>query len=108
MKKKKIKICHIVSRISGREDGIFKHLLAQFTLLNINIFNHTIICPYSKEIETKLSNKSINTFFIPEIDTKNYFKALIRIKKILNNYDFDNYLLSYFETISLWWIFKYF
>lgn len=89
MKERNIKICHIVSRVTGRDDGIFKHLLAQFTLLDVNIFNHTLICPYSKEIEKELSNKSIKIFFIPEIDTKSYLKTTIKIKRILKNNDFD-------------------
>ncbi|MCX7611491.1 MAG: glycosyltransferase [Ignavibacterium sp.] len=89
MKENSINVCHIVSRINGRADGIFKHLLAQFNLLNGKQFRHVLITPYSQEIEHVLQKLGIKTFFIPSIDSKSYFTALKEIHKILKNSDFD-------------------
>ncbi len=89
MIKNKIKVCHIVSRITGRADGIFKHLIAQFTLLDQNTFEHYLVCPFSKEIEEETKRNKINTFFVDEIDTSSYFKALIKIKRVIDNNNFD-------------------
>ncbi len=89
MKEKKIRICHIVSRVNGRADGVFKHLIAQFSLLDKNQFSQILICPYSKEIEETIIKLGIKAFFINELDTKNYLKALIEIKKVFKEHDFD-------------------
>lgn len=78
MKKRKIKICHIVSRVTGRADGIFKHLIAQFILLDKEFFEHYLISPYSKEIDFETTKLGIKTFFVSEIDTNSTLLHLIK------------------------------
>ena len=36
---KKIKIAHVASRLTGKEDGRFKHIIAQINLLDRECFN---------------------------------------------------------------------
>lgn len=89
MKKRKIKICHIVSRVTGRADGLFKHLIAQFTLLDKEFFEHYLISPYSKEIDFETTKLGIKTFFVSEIDTNKYFTIFNKIRRVLKENDFD-------------------
>jgi len=83
MKNERIKICHIVNRISGKADGVFKHLIAQLTLLDKQIFEQFVITPYSKEIEQKFNELGINHYFVNELNTSNYIKAFLKVRSIL-------------------------
>lgn len=85
MKSRKIKICHIVNRITGKADGVFKHLMAQLTLLNKDEFEQIVICPYSEQIDQKFKKLNLRVYYIPELNTHFHLKVFSRIKQILKN-----------------------
>lgn len=87
MKGKKIKICHIVNQITGRADGVFKHLIAQLTLLNKSEFEQIVICPYTVEIEQEFKNLNTRVYFIPELDTHHHLTVFINLNQILKKED---------------------
>ncbi len=87
--KEKIKILHILSRVTGREDGVFKHLMSQIKFLDRSKFEHKVILPYSREIQNRLNEFAVKNFFCSTIDTNNVFLTLYKINKVIRKEKFD-------------------
>jgi glycosyltransferase involved in cell wall biosynthesis len=100
--KNKIKICHIAKNITGKEDGVFKHLLSQINLLDNDRFEHILIFPGGDVIENILDNFNVKYYVIPELNEKlsiRLFRKIYRILKqesidIINTHSLKSYILG--------------
>lgn len=81
--KKKIKICHFVNRITGREDGVFKHLIGQLVFLEKEKFEQFVIFQGGGEIEKIFKSINIKYYIIDELEKKFSIKFFNKFIKII-------------------------
>jgi L-malate glycosyltransferase len=84
-----IKICHIVNIITGKSDGVYKHLKMIFALSDRNKFEHFLIFHGNKKIEDELKAMGIKVYTINSLNKKFSILTFIRIYRIIiqNNPD---------------------
>ncbi len=80
---KKIKICHFVNRITGRDDGVFKHLIGQLVFLDKEKFEQFVVFQGGETVENYLKSINVKYFIIKEIEKKFSFKFFNNFKEII-------------------------
>lgn len=86
MRNKKIKICHIAHQLTGKADGVYKHLIMLFEILDKEIFEHILV--YSGNIDSinnHLKSLNVRVYNVPEINKKFPLKAMTKLFSILRN-----------------------
>lgn len=89
MKNKKIKICHFVNRITGRDDGVFKHLIGQLVYLDKEKFDQFVIYQGGEDVEKVFRTLNIKYFIVKELEKKFSLKIFLKVYKIINNENID-------------------
>jgi len=84
-----IKICHIVNVITGKSDGVYKHLKMIFALSDKTKFEHFLIFQGNKKIEEELTVLGIKVYSVNSLNKKISLGAFFEIYKIIiqNNPD---------------------
>ncbi|MGE5798574.1 MAG: glycosyltransferase [Ignavibacteria bacterium] len=84
-----IKVCHIVNIITGKSDGVYKHLKMIFALSDRNKFEHFLIFHGNKKIEDELKAMGIRVYTVNSLDRKFSILTFIKIYSIIiqNNPD---------------------
>lgn len=80
----KTKICHIATQITGRADGVFKHLEMLFSSLDRTRYDLILIFQGGKEVEKKADLAGIKYYILPELNKKISILCLYRIAKIIS------------------------
>lgn len=80
---KKIKICHFVNRITGRDDGVFKHLIGQLVFLDQEKFEQFVVFQGGETVENYLKSINVKYYIIKEIEKKFSFKFFNNFKEII-------------------------
>lgn len=89
MKNKKIKICHFVNRITGRDDGVFKHLIGQLVYLDKEKFDQFVIYQGGEDVERIFRTLNIKYFIVKELEKKFSLKIFLKVYKIIINENVD-------------------
>jgi glycosyltransferase involved in cell wall biosynthesis len=105
----KIKICHFVNRITGKDDGVFKHLIGQLVYLDKEKFEQFIVFQGGEVVEKYLQSIQIKYYVIEEVEKKfsikfflNFLKILIKEKvDIINAHLIKPYVISGLLNIFL-------
>lgn len=87
---KKIRILHIAHRLTGKADGVYRHLMMLFQTLDRNICEQILI--YSDNLEiinSKLNSLKIKVYPIPELSNKFPVKAAKEIYNIIKKEEID-------------------
>lgn len=90
MNNEKIKILHIAHRLTGKADGVFKHLIMLFSLLDKQKFEQFLI--YSDDLENVnsfISSLDIKVYPLPEFNKKLPLIALGKIYEIVKKQKID-------------------
>ncbi len=85
----KIKICHIVNVITGRTDGVFKHMTYLFKYLDKTKYEQYLIYQGGEDVKFQCEQIGLKYFEIPELNKTFSIKALKRIKNIINEHNID-------------------
>ncbi|MEG8947197.1 glycosyltransferase [Rosettibacter firmus] len=83
----KIKICHFVNKITGREDGVLNHILAQIKLLSE--FEQIIIYQGEKDVERIVNKFNVKYCSLECLNKKYSLKVFIQFYKIITSEDVD-------------------
>lgn len=86
---KKIKIAHVASRLTGKEDGRFKHIIAQINLLDRARFNQILITNPGEYLEKKLKAINIRSFILPKLNYGFNPNTIVHLYKILKEENVD-------------------
>lgn len=86
---KKIKIAHVASRLTGKEDGRFKHIIAQINLLDRALFNQILITNPGEYLEKKLKAINIRYFILPKLNYGFNPNTIVHLYKILKEENVD-------------------
>lgn len=86
---KKIKIAHVASRLTGKEDGRFKHIIAQINLLDRARFNQILITNPGEYLEKKLKAINIRYFILPKLNYGFNPNTIVHLYKILKEENVD-------------------
>lgn len=86
---KKIKIAHVASRLTGKEDGRFKHIIAQINLLDRERFNQILITNPGEYLEKNLREKNIRYFILPKLNYGFNTSTIVHLYKILKEENVD-------------------
>ncbi len=78
-----IKVCHIVNIITGKSDGVFKHLKMLFELSDKNRFEHFLIFHGNKKIEDELKEIGAKVFVVDSLNRKIPLTAFFPIYRII-------------------------
>jgi len=82
-KKDKIKICHFVNRITGKEDGVFKHLCAQIKYLDNSLYEQFVIFQGDFFVEKIFRELNIKYYSFPLLNKKYSIKIFFYLAKII-------------------------
>jgi len=86
---RKIKICHFVNRITGRDDGVFKHLIGQLVYLDKEKFDQFVIFQGGVDVEKILNSLNIKYFIVKELEKKFSLSIFKKVWKIIKNENVD-------------------
>lgn len=86
---KKIKIAHVASRLTGKEDGRFKHIIAQINLLDRECFNQILITNPGEYLEKKLKEINIRSFILLKLNYGIKTSTIVHLYKILKEENVD-------------------
>lgn len=104
-----IKVCHIVNLITGKADGVYKHILMLIRALDHNKYEHIIIFQGGEKIEKELNKLGIKIYPIKSLK-KNFslkvFQQIYRVVKkenvdIIHSHLIKPYVISCFVNIFL-------
>jgi L-malate glycosyltransferase len=85
----KIKICHIVSILSGKTDGTYTHLKMLFQLLDNKKFKQYLIFQGNARLKKEIESFGVTVFEVKSLNKKFSFGAFFDIYKILKEEDID-------------------
>lgn len=77
------KVCHIVNVITGKSDGVYKHLKMIFSLSDKTEFEHFLIFHGNKKIEDELKELGIKVYTVSSLNKKISLMSFIHIYKII-------------------------
>lgn len=86
---KKIKIAHVASRLTGKEDGRFKHIIAQINLLDRESFNQILITNPGEYLKKKLKEIKIRSFILLKLNYGFKTSTIVHLYKILKEENVD-------------------
>lgn len=86
---KKIKIAHVASRLTSKEDGRFKHIIAQINLLDRECFNQILITNPGEYLEKKLKEINIRSFILLKLNYGFKTSTIVHLYKILKEENVD-------------------
>lgn len=90
MTNKKIKICHIAHRLTGKSDGVFTHLKMLFELLDRNRFEQILMYSGNEEIINSTAETfGVKVYNIPELNKKIPIALFFKLLKILKEENID-------------------
>ncbi|MHC1736437.1 MAG: glycosyltransferase [Ignavibacteriaceae bacterium] len=89
MENNKIKICHIVNIIDGKEDGVFYHLTMLFSLLDRERFEQILIFQGGNMVESYLIHNKIKFYSVDNLNSSFPLFAFIKILKILKKEEIE-------------------
>ncbi|MGB9663696.1 MAG: glycosyltransferase [Ignavibacteria bacterium] len=87
---RKIKVCHIAHRLTGKADGVFNHLKMIFDLVDKDKFEHILM--YSgidENINLTVRLMGVKVYNIPEMNKKIPLKLFFHLLKVLKNENVD-------------------
>ena len=90
MKNKKIKICHVAHKLTGKSDGVFTHLKMLLELLNKDKFEQILM--YSgneRKIDDYAKSLNVKVYKIPELNNKIPLNSFFKIIRIFLKEDVD-------------------
>ncbi len=90
MTNRKIKICHIAHRLTGKSDGVFTHLKMLFKLLDKNQFEQILMYSGNEEIiNSTVETFGVKVYNIPELNDKIPIRLFFKLLRILKEENVD-------------------
>lgn len=86
---KKIKICHICDRITGKADGVFNHLLMLLNNIDKNKFEQIVIYQGGEVVEDELKKIGIKVFVVSGLTNRLSIDGIVKIFEILRSENVD-------------------
>ncbi len=86
---KKIKICHVLDKITGKADGVFAHLMMILNTFNRERYEHIVIFQGGEIVESELLKINIRFFTLKKLNDKFSFITIINIYKIIKKEKVD-------------------
>ncbi|MEG8988650.1 glycosyltransferase [Ignavibacteria bacterium 4148-Me] len=83
-KKNKIKICHFVNRVTGKEDGVFRHLCAQIKFLDNSLYEQFVISQGDFFVENIFRELNIKYYSLPLLNKKYSIRIFFHVAKIIS------------------------
>lgn len=81
--KDKIIICHFVNHVTGKEDGVLKHIICQIKLLDSNRIKQIIVCQKNEYVEKILKELKVKYYMIKKLNKKFSIIILFQFMRII-------------------------
>ncbi len=81
--KNKIKVCHFVNRITGKEDGVFRHLCAQIKFLDNSKYEQFVVFQGDFFVENIFRELNVHYYSLPLLNKKYSIKIFYYFAKII-------------------------
>lgn len=88
-KKSKIKVCHIVNRITAKEDGVFRHIYAQLKYLDNEMYEQFVVFHGDFFVEKIFREYNIKYYSLPLLNKKYSIKIFFYLTKIIISENVD-------------------